>query len=108
MKGLKDDADLLAAKARKLVLAERADVLALDRDRPEFGALSSAITISKVDLPEPDGPVRPTVSPRPISIDIDLRIWTRAAPPPSDRLTSAQRNGRAAGRMPQRVVHVFD
>src|ERR1700691_1450856 len=54
---------------------------------PESGRSSPVITISSVDLPEPDGPSRPTASPRPILRSIFLRIWTRAAPRPSDRLT---------------------
>src|SRR6185295_15917565 len=44
-------------------------------------------TISRVDLPEPDGPTRPTASPVPICRPMSLRICTRAAPRPSDRLT---------------------
>ena len=34
--------------------------------RPESGRSSPAMVISSVDLPEPDGPTRPTASPRPI------------------------------------------
>ena len=41
-----------------------------------------AIVISKVDLPEPEGPTSPTASPRAISRLILRRIWTRAAPRP--------------------------
>src|SRR5690349_2803365 len=47
------------------------------------------MTISKVDLPEPDGPTRPIASPLPICRSISLRICTRAAPCPSERLTPA-------------------
>ena len=43
--------------------------------------------MSSVDLPDPDGPSRPTASPRPIFRSMSLRICTRAAPPPSERLT---------------------
>ena len=50
---------------------------------------SPAITISSVDLPEPDGPTRPIASPLPIFRSMSLRIWTRAAPCPSERLTPA-------------------
>src|SRR5215207_2016758 len=46
-----------------------------------------ASTISRVDLPEPEGPTRPIASPLPISRSISFRIWTRAAPWPSERLT---------------------
>ena len=38
-------------------------------------------------MPEPDGPTRPTASPAPILTAMSLRIWTRAAPRPSERLT---------------------
>src|SRR5262249_16040816 len=48
-----------------------------------------AITINSVDLPEPDGPSRPTASPRPILRSMFLRIWTRALPRPRARLTPA-------------------
>src|SRR4030088_1859683 len=57
------------------------------RTVPVSGRSSPAITISSVDLPEPDGPTKPTASPRPISRAISLRICTRAAPRPSERLT---------------------
>src|SRR5205085_2104769 len=46
-----------------------------------------AATMSSVDLPEPDGPTRPTASPAPIFTPMSLRICTRAAPRPSERLT---------------------
>src|SRR4051794_21157762 len=58
---------------------------------PASGRSSPAATISKVDLPEPDGPTRPTASPLPICRSMSLRIWTRAAPRPSDRLTPVSR-----------------
>ena len=51
------------------------------------GRSSPAATISRVDLPEPDGPTRPTASPAPICRPMSLRIWTRAAPRPSERFT---------------------
>src|SRR5580692_63806 len=54
---------------------------------PASGRSSPVIAISKVDLPEPDGPSRATASPRPILRSICRRIWTRAAPRPSDKLT---------------------
>src|SRR6185503_14613997 len=50
---------------------------------------SPAMTISSVDLPDPDGPTRPTASPVPICKSMSLRICTRAAPCPSERLTPA-------------------
>src|SRR6478609_2608783 len=61
---------------------------------PESARSSPVITISRVDLPDPDGPRSATASPRPILRSISRRMWTRAAPPPSDRLTP--RNAMAA------------
>src|SRR3984893_12088773 len=54
---------------------------------PLSGRSSPAITISKVDLPEPDGPIRPIASPGATRRLISFRICTRAAPVPSERLT---------------------
>ena len=54
---------------------------------PLSGRSSPAITISKVDLPEPDGPIRPIASPDATRRLISFRICTRAAPVPSERLT---------------------
>src|SRR5919198_2675956 len=56
---------------------------------PESGRSRPAMTIRRVDFPDPDGPTMPTASPRPILRSMSLRIWTRAAPRPSDRLTPA-------------------
>src|SRR5665647_1394229 len=56
---------------------------------PVSARSSPAITISSVDLPEPDGPTRPIASPLPIFRSMSLRIWTRAGPCPSERLTPA-------------------
>src|SRR6516164_3856029 len=53
---------------------------------PLSGRSSPAITISSVDLPEPDGPIRPIASPGATRRLISFRICTRAAPPPSERL----------------------
>src|SRR3954468_16972511 len=50
--------------------------------RPESGRSSPAMVMSSVDLPEPDGPTRPTASPRAMVSEIPFRIWTRAAPRP--------------------------
>src|ERR1051326_6430906 len=55
---------------------------------PLSGRSNPVITISRVDLPEPDGPSSATASPRPICRVTSRRIRTRAAPRPSDRLTS--------------------
>src|SRR5271168_1049914 len=54
---------------------------------PEFGRSKPVITMSSVDLPEPDGPSSATASPRPILRSMSRRIWTRPAPRPSERLT---------------------
>src|SRR5882724_5499791 len=54
---------------------------------PLSGRSSPAITISKVDFPEPDGPIRPIASPGATRRLISFRICTRAAPVPSERLT---------------------
>src|SRR5579871_1407720 len=54
---------------------------------PLSGRSSPAITIRSVDFPEPEGPIRPSASPEATRKEISLRIWTRAAPVPSERLT---------------------
>src|ERR1700733_15475078 len=54
---------------------------------PESGRSSPVMTMSNVDLPDPDGPRSATASPRPIWRSMLLRIWTRLAPPPSERPT---------------------
>src|SRR5947209_3411275 len=54
---------------------------------PLSGRSRPAITISRVDLPEPDGPIRPIASPAATRRLMSFRIWTRAAPEPSERLT---------------------
>src|SRR5580704_271194 len=54
---------------------------------PLSGRSSPAITMRSVDFPEPDGPIRPSASPDATRKEMSLRIWTRAAPEPSERLT---------------------
>src|SRR5271169_5547886 len=54
---------------------------------PLSGRSNPAITIRSVDFPEPDGPMRPMASPDATRRLTSLRIWTRAAPEPSERLT---------------------
>src|SRR5438093_2300710 len=54
---------------------------------PESGRSRPAMTISRVDFPDPEGPTMPIASPRPILRSMSLRIWTRAAPRPSDKFT---------------------
>src|SRR5512142_1923951 len=55
---------------------------------PLSGRSSPAMTMRSVDFPEPDGPIRPSASPDATRRLMSLRIWTRAAPEPSERLTS--------------------
>src|ERR1700753_4338587 len=57
---------------------------------PLSGRSSPAITMRSVDFPEPEGPIRPSASPEPTRRLMSLRMWTRAAPEPSDRLTLAR------------------
>src|SRR5580698_522020 len=54
---------------------------------PLSGRSSPAITMRSVDFPEPEGPIRPSASPEATRRLMSLRMWTRAAPEPSDRLT---------------------
>src|ERR1700722_20094009 len=54
---------------------------------PASGRSSPAITMRSVDFPEPEGPIRPSASPDATRRLMSLRMWTRAAPEPSDRLT---------------------
>ena len=61
--------------------------------------------MSSVDLPDPDGPRRPTASPRPILVDIS-EYGTRVTPPPSERLTP-QRDGGFGKGCPDVMIDVF-
>src|SRR5262245_1491761 len=54
---------------------------------PLSGRSRPAMTIKSVDFPEPEGPIRPIVSPDATRRLMSLRMWTRAAPVPSERLT---------------------
>src|SRR6202140_2481047 len=54
---------------------------------PLSGRSSPAITIRRVDFPEPDGPIRPIASPGATRRVISLRMGTRARPGPRERLT---------------------
>src|SRR4029078_168280 len=54
---------------------------------PVSGRSSPAMTIKSVDLPEPDGPTIPIASRLHILRPLSFRMWTRAAPRPSERLT---------------------
>src|ERR1700709_1869649 len=54
---------------------------------PLSGRSSPAITIKRVDFPDPEGPIRPIASPGATRRLISFRMCTRAAPVPSERLT---------------------
>ncbi len=60
---------------------------------PESGRSSPAITISSVDLPDPDGPTIPTVSPEPILTLSPRRTWTFAAPEPRSQVNIFDQDG---------------
>ena len=72
---------------------------------PVSGRSSPAMTISSVDLPEPDGPTRPTASPRPIFRVMSLRMCTRAAPRAEREIDPRQRDGRRGGGLDRGIVH---
>ena len=80
---LEHDPDIAAAEARQRVLVERGRASSpATTTEPVSGRSSPAMTISSVDLPEPDGPTRPIASPRPIlQVDVfeDMHAG-RAAP----------------------------
>jgi hypothetical protein len=105
MEGLENDADIFAAKARQLSSSSMRQILPGHDHRTGVGRSSPVITISSVDLPEPDGPSRLTASPRPILRSMSRRIWTRAAPRPSDRLTPRNAMMSAGERVNGNVVH---
>ena len=69
---------------------------------PESGRSSPAMVMSRVDLPEPEGPTRPTASPLPTLREMPLRICTRAAPRP--RLKSTSCSAMALSCMPYHPI----
>ncbi len=69
-----------AAEAGEAVLVHAVQALAAMVTEPESDRSRPAITISSVDLPDPEGPTMPTLSPTPTDSDRRFRIWTRAAP----------------------------
>ena len=71
VEALKNDADVLAAEARESILVEFVQSSPATTTEPLSGRSSPVITMSSVDLPEPDGPSRPTASPRPI-LQVDV------------------------------------
>jgi hypothetical protein len=64
---LEHEADLAVADRRERVAVERLDVLAVERYAPDVAMSRQPITFMNVDLPEPDGPITATNSPRPTS-----------------------------------------
>ncbi len=47
---------------------------------PPVGVSSPPIRLSRVDLPEPDGPISATKSPSGISRSMPCRTWTSSGP----------------------------
>src|SRR6186997_867008 len=74
-------------KRAKASSSRALNAVPLTTTSPLSGRSSPAITISRVDFPEPEGPIRPIASPGATRRLISLRMWTRAAPVPSERLT---------------------
>ena len=80
VEGLEDHADILAAERRQAVLVQsRRRSVAGHTAAPLVARSSPAITINRVDLPEPEGPTRLTASPAAISRSMPRRILTRPA-----------------------------
>ena len=100
MEGLEDDADMAAAEARQRVLVEiAAGLRRRRRPRRYRGRSSPVITISSVDLPEPDGPSRATASPRPILRSMssqDMNAGGAAAERDSPRAARSRRRRKDA------------
>ena len=71
MEGLEHDADIAAAKTRQPSSSSLPRSCPATMTEPASGRSSPVITISSVDLPEPDGPSSATASPRPI-LQVDV------------------------------------
>ena len=106
VEGLENDADMLAAKARQLVLVELAEVLAGDHHRTDVGAFQPGHHHQERRFArsrrtqECDGFAAPYIE---ADVSQDVNAGGAAA---ERQVDAAQRNGRAAERMPQRVMHV--
>ena len=108
MKGLKDDADILAAEARQRVFVELAQVLAGHHDRAGVGLFQPGHHHQQSGFARSGRAKQCDCFAAPY-IEIDIVEDVNAGRAAAERqIDSAQRNGRAAERMPQRVVHVFD
>jgi hypothetical protein len=59
---LEDEADVLVADARQLVVVEAGDGRAISQYSPAVGVSRQPIRFMNVDLPEPDGPMIATYS----------------------------------------------
>ena len=79
MERLEHDADALPAKPRERVFVQRAELTPSISTSPLSGRSSPAIVISSVDLPEPDGPTRPTASPADCQADVAQDMHARRA-----------------------------
>ena len=108
MEGLKDNADMScresarASSSSSLLRSSPATTI-----EPESARSSPVITISSVDLPG-SGRAEQCDSFAAAYIEADIAEDVDAGCAAAERqIDAAQRNGRAAGRMPQRVVHVF-
>jgi hypothetical protein len=108
MEGLKDDADILAAEARQRILVELAQVFAGNHDRAGVGLFEPGHHHQQGRFAR-SGRAKECDSLAAAYIEVDIAEDVDAGRAAAERqIDSAQRNGRAAGRMPQRVVHVFD
>ena len=82
VEGLEHDADMVAAEARQRVLVHAPRGRGRRRaSGPPVGRSSPASSIISEDLPEPEGPTRPTASPAPTSRSMPRRMLTGPAAP---------------------------
>ncbi len=79
MKGLKHDADVSAPQPGQRILAERAEIVAVNPHPSGARSLDPPRTIITVDFPEPEGPTRLTVSPASISSETPRKMLTGPA-----------------------------
>src|ERR1700722_9789322 len=108
MEGLEYDADMFAAKARQPVLAELVQILVGNGDRAGVGALKPGHHHQQRRLARPGGAEQcDRLAASYIEVDVaeDVDAGRAAA---ECEINAAQRDGCAAERKPQRVMHVFD
>src|SRR5260370_855570 len=82
----------LAAKALALKAARSVPASSM---LPEVGSSRRLIRRTRVDLPQPDSPTSPTVSPRPMVKLTSSTAKSRRLPPTSKRFTSSPISSRA-------------